>query len=147
VEVFKAIQSRQSSNPKTVLGFYGAVLAVILGGCVAAVWVLAVTHTMTSLIPWIFGAGAIVFVGLLITVVVINLVDPSKLMLGQISGIEYSEIQRARLGDSLKGEREVVLIHGVEALEPTEKGASALPAALDEPTDQVNTTDEGGEVQ
>jgi hypothetical protein len=101
----EAIRARRTSNPKTVLGFYATVLGLLLSACVGAAFVLAETKTATYLIPWVLGFGALVFVMLVAGVFVITLTDPSKLMLGQITGSEYVAIHQAVLGDSLTGER------------------------------------------
>src|ERR1700678_2325646 len=104
-ELSNAIRSRQISNPKTVLGFYATVLAILLSGDVGAIAVLATTRVSTFLIPWLLGfAGLNVFM-LLAGVFIITLIDPSKLMLGQITGTEYAQIHRVMLGDSDSGQR------------------------------------------
>jgi hypothetical protein len=104
-ELSNAVRSRQVSNPRTVLGFYATVLAILLSGDIAAVAVLASSHVNTFLIPWLLGfAGFIVFM-LLAGVFVVTLIDPSKLMLGQITGTEYAQIHRVVLGDSDSGQR------------------------------------------
>jgi hypothetical protein len=134
LEVIRAIQARQAANPKTVLGYYAGVSGILLSGCVAAVWVLATTHTATYLIPWILGFGGLVFVAVLVGVYRLNVTDPSKLMLRAVTGSEYYEIQRARLGDSLHGEREVVLLGGAEPIPPPGK---PLPVELLPPAEEV----------
>jgi hypothetical protein len=110
VEVFKAVQRRQFTSPRTVLGFYAGVLVILDSASLLAIGVLAETHTMAWLIPWILGFGAVVFVGLIGGVFTINIIDPGKLMLGQISGTEYVAMHKIPLGDSLAGERETVVI-------------------------------------
>jgi len=100
----------KTSSPKTVLGFYATVLGFLLLACVIAVIGLAQTGTATYLIPWILLFGGGVFVALLAGVFVITLIDPSKLMLGKVSGFEYAVMHRVKIGDSLSGEIDQILI-------------------------------------
>lgn len=104
-ELTRAFQRRQTINPRTVLGFYATVLGLLLTACVAGVAVLATTKTSTYLIPWLLGFAALMVLLLLGGVFLVTLNDPTKLMLGQISGMEYAEIRRAVIGDSVTGER------------------------------------------
>jgi hypothetical protein len=123
-EAVRAVRSRQTINPRTVLGFYATVLGLLLAAVVSAVGVLAATDTSTNLIPWLLGfAGSVVFL-LLVGVFIVTLVDPSHLMLGQITGSEYVEIRRATLGDSTRGEH-VVTIVGEDLL-------TSIPDFIDE---------------
>jgi hypothetical protein len=111
VELTNAIRSRQISNPRTVLGFYAGVIALLLAGDVAAVGVLASAKIETFLIPWLLGfAGAMILL-LLLGVFIVTLIDPSKLMLGQITGTEYADIHRITLGDSDSGGRRVEAVN------------------------------------
>jgi hypothetical protein len=132
VDVVNAIRTRQTTQPKTVLGFFWSSLALILGLCVTAVLILAKTNTMTNLIPFILGFGGVVFVLVLAGVFIVMLADPTKLMLGQVSGTEYFEGHRIRLGDSERGE------HVETILGP---GTSGLPALPDR-TDSVTAEDQ-----
>ena len=104
----KAFTARETSNPKTVLAFYAGVLVILGGTAIGAVAVLASTKLDLWLIPWCLLAAAIFFVGLVVVVVVINIKDPSKLMLTKVTGKEYAEIQRYTIGDSLMGEQTVI---------------------------------------
>jgi hypothetical protein len=135
-ELTSAIRSRQLSNPRTVLGFYAVVLALLLSGDVAAVGVLASTRVSTFLIPWLLGFGGLVLLLLLVGVFIVTLIDPSKLMLGQITGIEYARIHSITLGDSDSGERIQSVIEPVAgdeliiSMEPLAN--NAIPAELEE---------------
>jgi hypothetical protein len=111
-----------------VLGFYATVLGLMLTAAVAAVGVLAATDTSTNLIPWLLGFAGAVVVLLLLGVFIVTLVDPSHLMLGQISGSEYVEIQRATLGDSTRGEHQVAIIG--EEVQTSISAVVAEPQAL-----------------
>jgi hypothetical protein len=118
-QITDTIKGRQTINPKTVLGFYATVLGILLAGGVSATGFLATTDTATWLLPWILGFCAGVFVLLLVGVFAITLIDPSKLMLSQVSGTEYAAIQqRVILGDSTSGER-VEIISPEPAALPT----------------------------
>ena len=109
MEVIKGVQRRQSANPRTVLGFFAIVLGLMFTAAVSASAVLAETHTLTNLIPYVLGFAAIILVLVLLGIFVVMLTDPSKLMLGQITGSEYVEIHKLMLGDSLVGERQEAL--------------------------------------
>lgn len=125
----QAVRGRQTINPRTVLGFYATVLGLMLTGTVAAVGVLASTKTYTTLIPWLLGFAGIMLFLLLSGVFIITLINPSHLMLGQITGTEFAEIQRTTtLGDSTHGERVVLLTDDDQAVEAsTVPGSRALP--------------------
>jgi hypothetical protein len=122
-ELTNAIRSRQVSNPRTVLGFYAGVLAIVLAGDVTAVGILASNKVATSLIPWLLGFAALLVLLLLTGVFIVTLIDPSKLMLGQITGTEYANIHRIVLGDSDSGQR----LETVQAV-PTEATVIATEA-------------------
>jgi hypothetical protein len=97
-------QGEEHSAPKTVLGFYATVLAILEVGVVGAVAVLASQKELRYLIPWVLGFGAIVLVILIGIVVAINVRAPMKLQLGQVTGRELIEYEHMTLGDSLSGE-------------------------------------------
>ena len=99
------IQSRHIANPRTVLGFFAGVLAILCSSCLIAVSILAYSHTMPNLIPWILGFAALFFVGLVVALFIVMLQAPHKLMLGPVTGTEYAAIHRIALGDSDRGER------------------------------------------
>lgn len=104
----RVIRRSQTESPKTVLGFFATTLAVLLTFIGIAIAVLARYQTYTELIPFLLFFGALAFIGLLTGVFYIILFrDPSQLMLGQVTGSEYAEIQRVQLGDSRSGERQL----------------------------------------
>ncbi|WP_433355037.1 hypothetical protein ACQPYV_31920 [Micromonospora saelicesensis] len=104
-QITEAVGGRKTVNPRTVLGFYATVLGIALAAVVGATSVLAATKTATHLIPWVLGFGGFLLLLLLVAVFGVTLVDPSKLMLGQITGTEYAYIRQASLGSSTTGER------------------------------------------
>ncbi len=89
--------------PKTVLGFYGAVLAIVEAGVIGALAVLATNDSLHYLVPWVFGFAAVVLITLIGVVVTMNIRDPAKLQLGRVTAREYIEVQRMTLGDSIAG--------------------------------------------
>jgi len=107
------------------LGFYAGVLAILDSASLIAVAVLAQTHTMTWLIPWVLVFAAAVFLLLVGGVFTVNLFDPAKLMLGQISGSEYVAIHAMPLGDSVSGEH-MIVVEKQEAMY-LQGAAEALP--------------------
>jgi hypothetical protein len=77
----------------------------VLTGDIAGVGVLASTKVEVSLIPWLFGFAGLIILLLLGCVFFATMTDPSRLMLGQITGTEYANIRRITLGDSDSGRR------------------------------------------
>lgn len=114
----RVFRQTQTSNPRTVLAFYATLVGLTLaagGGIIAA---LSATSTSTYLIPGLLIFLALFVIGTAIAIMLVMLKDPSKLMLGQVSGTEYAEIQQVLLGDSSRGERVIPVAH-------VEGGASA----------------------
>ena len=102
----RSILSREHSTPKTALGFFAGVLAILTAGAVLTVGVIATQKTERYLIPWILlFVFALFFLMLALVACIVVFGDPTKLMLGQISGSEYREYQEMVLGDSAAGER------------------------------------------
>lgn len=92
------------STPKTVLGFYAGVMAIVELGVVGVITVLATNDSLRYLVPWTLLFAALVLVALIGIVVAMNIRDPSKLQLGQMTGREFIDYQRLTLGDSVSGE-------------------------------------------
>jgi hypothetical protein len=104
----ETIQSARSYNPKTVLGFLATVVGIAVVGCTAAGTALLLNDKVLWLVPIVFAFGALLVVGVLVGVFLILFKDPSKLLLTQLSGTEYLDIQRGLvLGDSASGEQVV----------------------------------------
>lgn len=118
-----------------MLGFYAGVLVILEAGVVAALLVLGSNDDLHSLVPWVLGFGAFTLIGVIVVVVVVNLIDPTKLQLGRVTGKEFLDYQRVR-GDSIGG----------EYLEPAPTtatlNANSMKAALPEPPENA----EGGDV-
>ncbi|MFL4475554.1 hypothetical protein ACIPVK_16280 [Paeniglutamicibacter sp. MACA_103] len=116
-QVTNAMRGRQTINPKTVLGFYATVLGILLFATVSVVAVLASNNVELWLIPFLLGFSGLLLLLLLAGVFVVSLIDPSKLMLTQVTGTEYAHIQETLiLGDSNRGDR----VESFPVLEVTE---------------------------
>ncbi|GAA2082162.1 hypothetical protein GCM10009840_17810 [Pseudolysinimonas kribbensis] len=104
-DALRAVTRKRTENPKTVLAFYATVLGILLAAGVAAASVMLATGEGVVYVPWILGFCGVVFLLIVGGVFWVGKTDPSKLMLGQVTGEEYAEIQRVQLGDSSTGER------------------------------------------
>lgn len=99
-ETVSSVQRIATHNPKTVVGFCSLVSVVEVAGCVLLILILASTGVTTWLIPWLALMILLIPTGILVTVLAIAARDPSKLMLGEVSGTEYAEIQRVSVAIS-----------------------------------------------
>ncbi|WP_328532970.1 hypothetical protein OG836_22495 [Micromonospora zamorensis] len=133
-ELTKAVQGRQTVNPRTVLGFLATVLGLVLAAAISGVAILATTQIETRLIPWLLVFCAALALLLIGGVFVVTWVDPSRLMLGQVTGTEYAEIQKTVLGDSLRGERSIVAIEKIATGESLE---AARPTVINSEAGEV----------
>ena len=105
-ELTRAVRSRQAVNPRTVLGFYATVIGLVLVASALIVAALITSDEYGWLIPWILIFAGVLVVALVVGVFAVSLSDPSRLMLTQVTGSEYAEIQRfVVLGSSATGER------------------------------------------
>jgi hypothetical protein len=105
--------------------------SVLTASCVAAAIALVSTGS-SGLIPFVLGFGAIVTVALGGAILVITWKDPSRLMLGQITGHEYAAIRRElTFGDDVSGERKTTVVEarGIVKLEDTTM--RELPEVID----------------
>ncbi len=94
-------------SPRTVLGFYAAVLVILEAGVVGTVGILAAHTGLAYLVPWVLGFAALVLVALIVVVVLMNWLAPAKLQLSPMTGGEYLDWMRLTLGDSTTGEKVV----------------------------------------
>jgi hypothetical protein len=79
--------------PRTILGFFGIVLLLVVSGGVAAIGFLARHSALYYLIPDVL-LGVVLFAVLeFVAVIAVALTDPTRLMLGQITGGEFIEAQ------------------------------------------------------
>ncbi len=101
--LLESITRRQTSQPRTILGFLLGMFTVVVSGAVAVTIALGGTKS-SWLIPIVLSFVAVVTVGLLIGVMKQAARDPASLMLGQITGDEYQSIRRLTMGSSSTGE-------------------------------------------
>lgn len=92
------------TRPKTVLGFFGIVLLILVGGVVALSGVVGRYSLPHGLIWGALAFTAVIFVLILIEVFGHLRRDPTHLMLGEMSGQEFTDYQKMTMGDSLTGE-------------------------------------------
>jgi hypothetical protein len=99
-----AIRTGEYRSPRTVLGFFAGMVGIAATVLIFVIWLLEKSANLRYLIPIVLTVFLAIFLFVLVGVMLIALKDPSKLMLGQISGRDYAEIQRVTLGDSRSGE-------------------------------------------
>jgi hypothetical protein len=104
-EVMRAIRSGERSAPKTVLGFLVIMTSILGSASTFAFWFFSGETALHYMVPIVFVVFIILFVTIVGAVLLICWKDPSKLMLGQITGREFALIQQLTLGDSNAGER------------------------------------------
>jgi hypothetical protein len=104
-EVMRAVRGGERTSPKTVLGFLAIMVSILASATVFSVLFLSEKSKLYYLIPIVLMVFIVVFVLITGAVLLIGWKDPSKLMLGQITGRDYALIQRLTLGDSNAGER------------------------------------------
>lgn len=114
-KLIQQLAQAATSGPKTVLGFCALALGIIVTGSVAGIAVLARYTELHHHIGQILVVDLVFSACLIGAVLLIALLDPMKLMLGQVGGDEYIAHRRLTLGDSTSGER---VANVVVALEP-----------------------------
>jgi hypothetical protein len=139
-EVTRAIRGGEYKSPKTVLGFFAGMIGIAATVLISSIWILEGTSSLRYLIPVILAVFLALFLFVLISVIVITVKDPSKLMLGQISGRDYAEIQKITLGDSSSGER-------VESVRVSHSRPSVVTVDADIVEDNVVNRAEAREVE
>jgi hypothetical protein len=125
--------AREVRHPRTVLGFYAVLLGLVEAGVVAILVVLVSQQDLHYLVPWVIAFGALIFVAIIVVVVAMNMIDPTKLQLEPIKGQEFLDYQKVTRGDSIGGDY-------VEKKKP--KRVYTEPVSLTE----GETADEGDEV-
>jgi hypothetical protein len=107
----QSLAAASVKSPKTILGFFAAVIAILFAGATVVVGILARDPILHHLIVPI-----LVYSGILIVVVLGGVFftawkDPTILMLGQVTGEVFIQHKKLILGDSFSGEftEEVVL--------------------------------------
>ena len=111
-QAVEAVTNRESAAPRTILGFLLGMYTVLLTGAVGTVVALASADS-SGAIPYVLGFVAAITVALGVAILVITWKDPTRLMLGQITGREYAAIRRElTYGDDISGERKATVIEG-----------------------------------
>lgn len=123
----------RTQNPKTVLGFFATVMAIVLAGCTSLCLILGSNPGTVFCVPWVLGLSGAIILGLLVTVIVVMIANPAKLMLTGVSGTEFVEIQRT-LGDSLTGRQ----------VRAVPMGAGRTPIVIPNGPELVNTNGDDG---
>ena len=118
--IFRQTKTGQYSAPQTVLSFYALVLVILEAGLIGVLIILAADDSLHSFVPWVLGFAGIVLVALLGVVVTMNVLDPTKLQLGEVKGKDFLEHQQITRGDSIAGEY-------VESV-PSAASIDAMPA-------------------
>lgn len=124
-EVNELVRSRQSSQPRTILGFLFGMSTLIMSAAVV-ISVAFIESDSSAIAVSIIGVAALVVVTIIVAVIRQARSDPAGLMLGQITGSEYEAIRRLTLGDSAEGERVETVTTGFVI------DGEATPAALAE---------------
>jgi hypothetical protein len=121
-ELTRAFRSGERTSPKTVLGFLAIMTSILASAAVLVAWLCSGSSSLHYLIPIILIIFIVIFIAIVVVVLVISWKDPSKLMLGQITGREYVAIQRLTLGDSNAGEHIDSLVVEAEVIEAGDIG-------------------------
>lgn len=122
-ETAESLTTARFRSPKTILGFFAASLGILATATVVLVAILAKTAELHSLLVPVLCVSGGVFLLLVGGVFVTMLVDPTLLMLGEVSGDVFVRLRQMKLGDSTRGE------YTVKVPEPriTTKAAGLLP--------------------
>ena len=100
----RQIAAAEQTAPKTVLAFIATTLAIIAAATgVLTVGLAAAGHGILAASA--LGGGFVLFASLLVWVVAAFQKDPSRLVLGPMTGREFLEYQRWTAGDSVAGEQ------------------------------------------
>jgi hypothetical protein len=142
-QAIESVSQRQSTAPRTILGFllgmYGTLVAAS-----AAMVIGLVASDSAGYIPWVLGFGAAITVALGAAVIIIAWKDPSRLMLGPITANEYTNIRRLHLGDDQQGEHSArvigaTLVDDERAVSEEESQTSELARPPEESARQIGT--------
>jgi hypothetical protein len=92
------------SSPKTILGFFVALIGLLGLSIFGLAKVFAEVEALRRYIPslLLFGAGAFVFVA--VSILITAWINPEKLMLGEVKGEIYLQMLRLRQGDNVAGD-------------------------------------------
>lgn len=104
-QILEKAVAGKAYNPKTVLGFFAIVLAIVLAAVASATLILSRSEATVVYMPFVLGFAGLFVLLVFALVSIVMIVSPAKLMLTGVSGHEFVEIQRLSLGDSLTGKR------------------------------------------
>jgi hypothetical protein len=119
--IARSFSISEQSGPKTVLGFCGAVLGIAASLTLGLAIVLSTTDHL-ALVAVVLAGFFVVFIGIVAWVLLSMKKDPTRLVVGPMTGREYLEYQRWTAGDDLVGERVETIISGAHG--------AILPAAM-----------------
>jgi hypothetical protein len=91
-------------SPRTILGFFVLVMAILGITSVGIIKVLADIPTLHNLIPNLLMFGAGVFVFIVLAILITSWFKPERLMLGEVKGEVYLQMLQLHQGDSEAGE-------------------------------------------
>ena len=103
-EATRAVAAANYRTPKTILGFFALVVAILSSSTVVVIGILARVPALHGLIVPVLillaGIAAAAIGGVMVTA----WKDPTILMLGQVSGEIYIANRKLTLGDSATGD-------------------------------------------
>jgi hypothetical protein len=104
--VFSGTRVSEVSTPKTALAFYAGLLVIVVAAVAVAAGICATSSSLHYLVPWVLLFGAVSLVVIVGVVIWLNVKDPSKLQLGEVTSRDYVQIQQAKAirGNSIGGE-------------------------------------------
>jgi hypothetical protein len=108
-------------------------ISILASAAIFITWICSSVISLHYLIPIVLVVFGVIFIAIIAVVLTFSWKDPSKLMLGQITGREYAVIQRLTLGDSNAGEHIDNLVIGVSEIIDPDTSLPKLPEASSEP--------------
>lgn len=115
----------QFRAPRTILGFFAALTAILGVTLFALVKIFADVEPLRAFIPLLllFGGGFFSFIAL--AILITSWIKPERLMLGEVKGEVYLQMLQLRQGDSETGE---IIEHISVSLPPGKLKTKTLPA-------------------
>src|SRR5687768_9221322 len=120
-EATRVVAAANYRAPKTILGFFALVVAILSSSTVVVIGIIAHVPALHRLIIPVLLLLAAIAAAAIGGVIVTAWKDPTILMLGEISGRIYIANRRLTLGDSALGDSSRLSGHGADDL------ARALP--------------------
>lgn len=94
----------QLKSPRTILGFFAALMAILGTTTFALVSVLVDIESLQGLIPILLIFGACFFSFISLAILITSWIKPEKLMLGEVKGEVYLQMLQLHQGDSEAGD-------------------------------------------